>query len=598
MANYSLFPIPYFLFPMIAIWKRWLVIFLMSLSLLPLVACAPPLNSNQVVFSILSDPKTFNAVLSQESPNIFGLTYTGLITENPITAKKEPELAESWEISDDKLRIIFTLREGLKWSDGQPLTVDDVIFSYNDLYLNPKIPNNYRDSFRIGKTGEFPLIRKLDNRRIEFKVNEPYALLLDTAGVPILPEHILRETITKTNQQGNPIFLSTWGTDTLPAKIIVNGPYKLKEYITSQRLIFEKNPYYWKKDEEGNPLPRIKRVIWAIVESTDTSLLQFRSRGLDSIGVTPEFFSLLKREEQRGQFTIYNGGPAYGTTFLCFNLNKGKRNGKPLIDPKKSAWFNNVNFRRAVAYAIDRQRIINNIYRGLGEPQNTQMSIQSPFNDRSIKGYDYNPEKAKTLLLQAGFTYNQKGELFDSQGNRVKFTLITNSGNKIREALGSQIKEDLAKIGMQVSFSPLAFNVLVDKLSNSLNWDVHIIGFTGDNEPHAPNIWYIDGNLHSFNQQGLPGPQPLPGQEFADWEKEIEQLYIAGSQEFGFEKRKPYYDRAQQLVSDYLPFIYLVNPYSMAAVRNRFEGIQYSALGGAFWNIEKLSVSDLSEETN
>lgn len=578
------------------IFRRVLGILLTSLCLFSLTACASPEIQNQVVLSILSDPKTFNAVLSQESPNIFGLTYEGLITENPLTAEKEPALAESWEVSDDKLTITFTLREGLKWSDGTPLTADDVVFSYNDLYLNEKIPNNYRDSFRVGRSGDFPTIRKLDDRRIEFKITEPFAPFLDNASVPILPAHILRKTVENTDQQGSPQFLTTWGTDTPPEQIIVNGPYQLKEYVTSQRLIFEKNPYYWKKDSQGNQLPNINRVVWAIVESTDTSLLQFRSGSLDSINVTPEYFSLLKQEEERGNFTVYNGGPADGTTFLSFNLNQGKRNGNPLVDPVKSAWFNNINFRKAVAYGIDRPRIINNIYRGLGAPQDTPISVQSPYYDQSVEGYNYNPEKAKKLLIEAGFKYNQAGELLDSQGNRVQFSLITNAGNKIREAMGAQIKEDLRKLGMQVDFTPLAFNVLVDKLSNTLDWEAHIIGFTGGNEPHSPNIWYTDGNLHMFNQKPQPGTPEIAGRVVNDWERKIENLYIQGSQELDMEKRKKIYDQAQELVSEYLPFIYLVNPYSLASVRNRFDGIRYSPLGGAFWNIETLSVSEVTEK--
>ncbi len=578
------------------IYKRSLTFILVFLCLFPLTSCATTSNPNQAVFSWISDPKTFNAVLNSSSPSIFAYTYEGLITENPITGVKEPALADSWEVSDDKLRIVFTLREGLKWSDGQPITADDVVFSYNDLYLNEKIPNNYRDSFRVGRKGTFPEIIKLDNRRIEFKITEPFAPFLDNASVPILPAHILQPTITQKGSDGNLAFLSTWGTDTPPEKIIVNGPYKLKSYTTSQRVIFERNPYYWKKDKEGNQLPNIDQIIFAIVESTDTSLLQFRSGSLDSISVTPEYFSLLKREEDRGNFTIHNGGPAYGTTFISFNLNKGKRDGKPLVDPIKSAWFNNLKFRKAVAYAIDRPRIINNIYRGLGAPQNTQISVQAPYYDKSIKGYEYNLEKAKELLKKEGFKLNGTGELLDQKGNRVQFSLITNAGNKIREAMGAQIKEDLRKLGMQVDFSPLAFNVLVDKLSNSLDWEAHIIGFTGGNEPHAPNIWYTDGNLHMFNQKPQAGQKPITGRVVTDWEKEIEQLYLEGAQELEREKRKEIYSKAQQLVSEYVPFIYLVNPYSLAAVRNRFEGIEYSPLGGAFWNIEKISVEELSAE--
>lgn len=564
----------------------------LSLSLILLVSCSTPIVKEQVVFSVLSDPKTFNAVLSAESPNIFGLTYEGLITENPITGKKEPTLAESWTISEDNKTIVFTLRDGLKWSDGQPLTSEDVIFSYNDLYLNPKIPNNYRDSLRIGESKAFPKIQKLDDRRIQFQITEPFAPFLDAAELPILPAHVLRETIEKKDKNGNPIFLTVWGTDTPPQDLIVNGAYKLKSYVTSQRLIFEKNPYYWKKDSQGNALPHIPEVVWAIVESTDTSLLQFRSGSLDSVGISPEYFSLLKQEEERGNFTIYNGGPAYGTSFLVFNLNQGQRKGKPLVDPIKSKWFNNLNFRQAIAYGIDRDRMINNIYRGLGAKQNSEVSVQSPFYNKNLKGYNYNPQKAKELLSQAGFQYNPKNELLDSEGNLVQFVLNTNAGNKIREAMGTQIQEDLGKLGIKVDFSPMSFNVLVDKMSNSLDWDAIILGLTGGNDPHAPNVWYVDGNLHMFNQEPQPGTQPIQGRVVSDWEKQIAALYLQGSQILQFDERRKIYDQAQVLTQKYLPFIYLVNPYALSAVRNRFCGIQFSALGGAFWNLEQLKICD------
>ncbi|MBF2056815.1 MAG: ABC transporter substrate-binding protein [Cyanobacterium sp. T60_A2020_053] len=551
------------------------------------------LPSSQITQAILSDPKTFNAVLSQESPNIFGLTYEGLIRENPLTAEIEPALAKSWEISEDQLSIIFTLRENLKWSDGQPLTVDDIIFSYNELYLNEEIPSNARDSLRVGESRSLPTVEKINNRQVKFTITEPFAPFLQSTGLSILPKHILAEKVTQKDSEGNPLFLSFWGVDTPPDQLTVNGAYKLKSYATSQRLIFTRNPYYWQQDDLGNSLPYIEEVVWEIVESTDTSLLQFRSGSLDSIGVSPEYFSLLKKEEKRGNFTIYNGGAAYGTTFLAFNLNQGSRDGKPLVTPYKSKWFTNLNFRKAMAYSINRERMINNIYRGLGEKQNSPISVQSPFYDPTVNSYDYNPELAKKLLKEAGFKYNENNQLLDSENNQVRFSLLTNAGNKIRESLGSQIKQDLEQIGITVDFTPIAFNVLVDKLSNSLDWEAHIIGFTGGNEPNnGINLWSPDGNLHLFNLKPQAGREDIEGRVVSDWEQEIGNLYVAGAKELDLEKRKEIYGKTQQLAQDYLPLIHLVNPYSLSAVRDRIDGVNYSPLGGAFWNIEKLKISD------
>jgi peptide/nickel transport system substrate-binding protein len=575
---------------------RILIIFLCIISTFSLSACSL-LESQaqqvpQLVQAILSDPKTFNYALSQESPNIFGLTYVGLLDDNPITAELTPELAESWEISPDKLKITFKLKPDLKWSDGQPLTVDDVIFTYNQIYLNNEIPVPVRDVLRVGQSGALPTVKKVGVDRVEFSIPETFAPFLSSAcALPILPAHVLRPTITEKDSKGKPKFLSTWRTDTPPNQLIVNGRYKLKSYVTGQRIIFEANPYYWKKDPQGNQLPHIKQVVWAIVESTDTASLQFRSGSLDAITVSPDYFSLLKKEEKRNNFTIYNGGPAYGTTFISFNLNQGSRQGKPLIDPVKSRWFNNQKFRQAVAYAIDRPRMVNNIFRGLGELQNSDISFQSPYYNQNVKSYDYNPNQAKQILLEAGFKYNETGELFDDQGNRVNFNLTTNAGNKIREAMAEQVKEDLEKIGMKIDYNPLAFSLLLDKTDNSLDWECMLLGITGSNEPNGgATIWSTQGSLHFFNQKPQQGIEPIDNQVFADWEKQMEQLFIEGARELDLEKRKEIYHKTQQIGAEYLPFIFLVNPYSLGAVRNTIGPIEFSALGGAFWNIEELKI--------
>lgn len=552
-------------------------------------------EGSQIIIGQLGDPKTFNAALNKESPNIFTYTYQGLVTTDGITAEVVPALAESWEISDDNLRLVFTLRENLKWSDGEPLTADDVVFTYNDIYFNPKIPSSTRDVLRVGESGEFPTITKLDDRRIEVTLPEPFSPILRTLGAEILPEHVLRPTLEETDAEGNPAFNSVWGTDTPPEEIIVNGPYRLSEYFPGQRVKFEANPYYWEEDDAGNSKPYIDRLVWQIVDNQDTQLLQFRSGGLSVVSVNPAYFSLLKRETDRGDFTIYEAGPNMGTTFICFNLNQGRNpNGQPLVDPVKSKWFNTLAFRKAVAHAIDRPTMINSIYRGLGEAQHSPVSMQSPYYlspEEGLPTYEFDREQSKQLLLDAGFTYNDLGQLFDAEGNRVEFNLITNAGNRTREAIGAQIKQDLSQIGIQVNFTPIDFNNLVSKLTNSLDWEAHLLGFTGGVEPHGSlTIFSTEGRLHSFNQ--AREDPPLEGRVVADWEKEIEALYVRGSQVFGDEARKEVYGQAQTLVQENLPFIYLVNPLSMAAIRNDIQNIRYSALGGAFWNIEELSIEE------
>ncbi|NCJ07536.1 ABC transporter substrate-binding protein [Synechococcales cyanobacterium C] len=554
-------------------------------------------RAGQIVVSSLSDPRTFNPVISQEVSPVFGYLFEGLVTTNGLTGEIEPDLAESWQVSEDGQQIIFTLRAGLKWSDGEPLTVDDVVFTYNDLYLNPDIPTDARDILRVGEEGTLPTISKIDGRRVALRVSEPFAPFLRNAGVPILPRHILEVSVREKDPEGRSRFLGMWGTDSNPQDIVGSGPYRMVNYATSQRVVLERNPYYWRRDDQGQPQPYIERMVVQIVESADTALIQFRSRGLDLLSVSPEYFSLLKREEDRLDFSIYEGGPTLSSSFISFNLNKGRRNGRPLVDPIKSRWFNTVAFRQAVAYAINRQQMLNNIFQGIGEPENSPIPVQSPYYlapEDGLRTYDYDPDKARELLLGAGFTYNSSGQLLDAEGNRVRFTLMTNAGNKIREAMGAQIRQDLSRMGMQVDFTPIAFNTLVERLSNSLQFECYLLGFSGGGvEPNSSaNIWRVDGGLHNFNQQPRPGQPPLEGREVADWEAQIDQLYIDGAQTLDEDERKEIYGRAQMLVQENLPFIYLINPLSMTAVSNKIQGVQYSALGGALWNIHELQLQE------
>ena len=576
---------------------RCLTIVVAVLLTLPLTSCNPAnftANSEQppqLILTILGDPKTFNTVIATDgtSASVGGMLFDGLVKQNPITGEIEPELAESWEISEDNLEIVYTLRPNLKWSDGQPLTVDDVVFTYNQLYLNPDIPTGMRDVLRIGQSGDLPKVTKVNDRQVKFTTPEPFAPFLGVTGAEILPAHVLRQTIGQKDNQGQLKFLSTWTVDTPPEEIVASSAYKLKGYATSQRVVFEENPYYWKKAAVDQDIPYIKEVVWEIIESTDTALMQFRSGSLDNISVSPEYFSLLKKEEEKGNFTIEEDGEVYSMTFISFNLNQGKKNGKPVISPVKSSWFNNVNFRQAVSYGINRQRMVTNVFRGLGKPQVSFEPRQSPFYAEDIKEYEYNPEKAKQLLIEGGFKYNRQGQLLDQNGNRVSFILNTNTGNKIREAMGNQIEEDLAAIGIKVNFRTINFNVLINKLDNTLNWDCILLSFSGGNEPNSRyNFWAVDGNSHLFNQLTVD----LQERIITDWEAKISELYIEGAKELELEKRQEIYAEIQQIVAKQLPVICLVNPYSMSAIRNDIEGVEYSALGGAFWNMEELKITE------
>ena len=603
---FALLPTRHRGFAVLVIFGLFLICQIAVISCNPINFKSKAAQVSQWVTSTIGDPKTFNYAFNQEYPHVFLFTTEGLTTLNGITGKIEPALAESWDISDDQKRVAFTLRENLKWSDGESLTVDDVIFTYEDVIFNPQIPTDWKDSLKIGSSGAFPKIRKIGDRQFEFILPEPFAPFLSTTAgastnsVGILPKHALAESLKSKDAKGNPKFLSTWGTDTDPSKIIVNGAYKIESYTPSQRVVFRRNPYYWRKDSQGNQLPYVERIVWQIVESTDTIILQFRSGGLDTVTVSPENFSLLKREEKRGKFTIYNGGAEFSNTYISFNLNKGRRqNGQPVIDSIKSHWFNTLAFSQAVDDAIDRQAMLNNVFRVIGVLQNSPIEIQSPYYfppEKGLKVYEYNQEKAKKLLLSAGFKYDANKQLLDADSNRVRFTLLTNAENKTRVLMGAQIKQDLSKIGIKVDFNPIAFNTLTDKLSNSLDWECYLLGFIGGIEPNdGANVWLPSGGLHTFNQKLQAGREALIGWQVADWEAEIGRLYIQAARELDEVKRKEIYAETQRLSQEYLPYIYLVNPLSLVAVRDRIQNVKFSALGsqkGTLWNKYELKVRE------
>ncbi len=560
-------------------------------------------QASQLILVTPADPATFNYALNNSPYNVFGYIYSGLLSTNGITAELEPALAESWQISADRRQITFTLRQNLQWSDGEPLTADDVLFTYENIYLNPKIPNAYRDFLRIGSTGMPPSLQKIDRRRVEFTLPEPFAPFIRGAGtLPILPTHALRSSVLSTDANGEPQFLGIWGTDTNPRKIIGNGPYRIESYTPSERLVLRRNPYYWRSDAQGNPLPYIDRLIWQIIPSTDNQLLRFRSGELDSMEVTAEAFGLLKREEKRGKYKIYNGGPKTGIRFVGFNLNQARNaQGEPFVDPIKSRWFNTLAFRQAVAYAIDRERMKNNIYRGLGELQHSPIAVQSPYYlspEAGLKVYNYNPEKARQLLRHAGFKYNSAQQLLDWDGNQVKFTILVKSEEKSRVDAAVQIKQDLSQIGIQADLQVLSFNLVLQKLLSRRDWECYVGAFeAGVVEPNLVSLfWSSGGSFHQFNQGPRPG-ETLEGWEVSDWEREIDTLFIAGVKELDESKRKLIYGRFQQIVAEELPVFFLVNPLALRAVRERVENIKFSALGGLFWNIDELRITKTRPET-
>lgn len=532
-------------------------------------------------------PKTFNPFNCKDniSALMSGIMYDGLLSSDPMTGQPTPKLAKSFSISSDGTTYTIKLRHGIKWSDGKPITADDVVFTWNDIIFAGLGDTSTRDSIVIDN--KLPTIRKIDNYTVEFITPKPFAPFVRMLSTPIAPKHIFMPAVKK----GNTYFDSFLSTNTKPKDFVVSGAFKLKEYVPAQRVVFERNPNYYEINTKQQKLPYLDKLVYLIVGDLNNEVLKFEAKELDVISLQGSKVARYKSLEPHSDFKLYNLGPDTGTMYLSMNLNNRKDNkGKYYVNTDKQTWFQDLNFRTAVDYAIDRKNMVLNIANGIGAPLFTPESLNSIYLNKNLKPYDKNLDKSKELLKKSGFYLDKKGKLFDKHGHRVEFDLYTNAGNTEREAIGVMVKQDLEDLGMKVNFKPIEFNSLVNKLVSTYDWDMVIMGLTGSPlEPNGgKNVWLSDGRLHMFNQRN-----PQEGKaKILPWEKELDYLYTQGALATKFEDRKKYYDKYQEIVYKEKPMIYIYSPIRIVALRNKFKNIYPSSLSGITHNIEEIYIGE------
>lgn len=526
-------------------------------------------------------PKTFNPFNTKDniSAQMSEIMYDGLVTTDVVTGKTIPKLAKSFSVNGKE--YIVNLRHGLKWSDGKPITADDVVFTWQNIIFDGFGNTSTRDSVMID--GKIPTVEKIDDYTVKFVTPEPFAPFLRMLSSPIAPKHIFQPAVNR----GREYFDGFLSTNTNPKEFVTSGAFRLKEYVPAQRVVFERNPNYYEINKDGKKLPYLDKLVYLIVGDINNQVLKFEGGELDEISLQGANVARFKEMEKHSDFTVFNIGPDTGTMYLSMNMNNRKNEkGKYYVDQKKQVWFQDKNFRQAVDYAIDRKNMVFNIANGLGYPLFTPETLNSIFLNKKLKPYDKNIEKSKELLKKSGFTWDKAGHLIDKFGNHVEFDLYTNAGNTEREAIGVMVKQDLEDLGMKVNFKPIEFNSLVNKLMASLDWDMVIMGFTGSPlEPNGgKNVWLSDGTLHIFNQR-LERDANSPRYAF---EKRIDYLYTQGALATKFEDRKKYYDEYQAIVYDEKPLIYIYSPIRIVALRKKFKNIYPTSLGGVTHNIEEI----------
>lgn len=537
-----------------------------------------------LVVAINQEPRSFNRIVSSDTAtaDVTDRIFADLIHINRETQQVEPALAKSWEFSSDQRSMTMHLREGVLFSDGKPFTAEDVVFTFQVIY-DPKVNSPQAGQVKIG--GKPFVVTKLDDYTLHFSFPQAAAGIERVFdSIFMLPKHRLATAF----QSGN--FTSAWTISTDPQEIVGLGPFKFTRYLPGQRVELERNPNFWKVDRKGNRLPYLSHLLLMVIPNRDTQFLNFKSGNLGILNeVRVEDFAALSREATTPNLIVKDLGPSLGSEQMWFNQNRNQnpKSHRPFVDSVKLKWFTNPKFRQAVSYAIDRKSLVKLVFQGQATESYGPITASNRiwFNP-GIKPYPYDLETSKKLLAEAGFHFvSVKGqlELRDENNRAVKFSLITNSGNRNREKIGALIQSDLEKIGLHVDFAPMEFSALIAKITENFDYDVCLLGLTNEDiDPSAQmNVWLSSAPNHQWFPNQLKPATP--------WEARIDELMLSQSTAPSFELRKKAFDEVQTIVSEQLPFIYLVSRDVLVAAKGHVGNFRPVILDHhTLWNIEQL----------
>jgi peptide/nickel transport system substrate-binding protein len=541
----------------------------------------------RLVVALRGEPKTLNPLIAADarSREVIGVMQADLVHINRATQLTEPALAKSWKISPDGLEYTLVLRQGMKFSDGQPLDADDVLFTFL-VYLDESVHATQRDLLIVG--GKPIVVRKLDAHTVVFQLAKTYGVgerLFD--GVAILPKHLLERSYRegKLGQIGS---LATEANQWAGL-----GPFRLKEYVAGQRLALERNPYYWKTDAKGNRLPYLDELVYEFVPNADAQVLKFQSGETDVVSqLGAENFAVLSRQ-QHG-YTMVDAGPGLEYNFLFFNLSEAGEK-TPAEMRQKQKWFREVKFRQAVSAAVDRDAILRLVYQGRGAPL---WGPVTPGNRRWVNASIPHPgrslERARALLKEAGFSWSSGpgGDfaLIDADGQTVAFSIVTSSSSVERTKIATLLQDDLKQVGMRVQVVPLEFRSLLDRVTQTKEYDACVLGLvSGDADPNSDiNVWLSSGGTHLWN--------PSQAHPATAWEAEIDRLMEQQLTAPAYEQRKKLYDRVQEILAEQQPMIFLASPDILVGAKNTIGNFHPAVLEPyVLWNVDQLYLKSGTE---
>ena len=547
----------------------------------PETSAAPngPRPGGELRVAVSAEPQSFNWYTRHDASTdlVTHLTQAKLVRVNRATQDLEPWLADRWVRSADGREYTITLRDGLVFSDGRPLTADDVLFSFRAAYDRTS-GSVMADSLLAG--GEPLHVASTDARTIVITFAKPFGpglRLLD--NLPILPRHVLEPALVSGQ------FASAWGLGTPVDRIVGLGPFVLVEYVPGQRLSFARNPRYFRKDAAGTPLPYLDRLVIEMVPEQAAQVLRLEAGQLDTTisEVRPEDFAPLKRAADAGRVQLLDLGVGFDPESFWINLKPGAFAGDP-----RAAWLQRDELRQAISLAVDRTAFNDAVYLGAGAP------VFGPITSANKKWYAtdlpkpaHDPERAKALLASIGLAdRNGDGLAEDVRGHAARFSLLTQKGQTALERGSIVIRDELRKIGIVVDVSPLDRNAVVQRFLAGRGYDaVYFRVGTSDTDP-ALNLdyWFSSGGSHVWNLA-----QPTPDTE---WERRIDTLMLAQSRSVDDGERKRLFDEVQRIYAEHLPMVHFVAPKVFVAASGRLRNLTPAlARPQLLWAADTLAVN-------
>jgi peptide/nickel transport system substrate-binding protein len=546
-----------------------------------------------MVLGLQTDIGTFNVIRATDDITAGLLWYH--IYRTPIDFLNggdppdyDPGLCTKWESSPDAKQWTFYLRKGVRWSDGAPFTVDDVLFTY-DVIRDEKVENALRDVFIEGReeNGQpiYPEFVKLDDHTFQFNLHSSNGGFLDAVfNLYLIPKHKWEQSW----REGT--FNEKMKISDDPKDVVGLGPFRVVEYVSGQRAVLERNPHFWKVDSKGQRLPYLDRVVFVISKDWNTTQSKFTAGELDVMSrVRAEDFALTKRIEGP-DVKVEDIGVSLDTQWLTFNQNTGKnpKTGKPFVEGWKLKLFRDQRFRQAISYGLDREGLANTVYVGRAVPL---YSFVSP-SDRywytdDIMKYPYDPARARQMLADIGLKdTNGDGFLEDAEGHTIEITINTNTGNSQRENSAGFVAKNLQDIGIKAAAAPVALQVIAEKLQANFDFDAILLGW-GSGVPPGPinskNILLSSGLQHvCFPSQKRPS---------TEWEARVDDLVHKLSQSADQSERKRMYAEIQRIWSEQLPEINLLAQKEAVAYKSKFGNVRPSPMPPRLtWNIEEIYI--------